>query len=101
MKTRETKNYEFKNCTPTDEFYKKAGEIINEMRNSRAPYTGELELEVSLEDAEVTTESKNSKGLSDIALRMFDELEKLATDIARKGKEPGKLKADIKVEKEL
>lgn len=101
METRKTKNYEFHNCVATDEFYKKANEIIADMDKNKAPYSGKLKLEISLEDAEVTTESKHSTGLSDLALRMFDEMENLCIAIAKKGKEPGKIEVEIEIEKEL
>ena len=89
-----------KNCEITEEFDLLVKELFEDMLRQPAPYHGKAELEVEKDDGTVKVDAQTS-GLTDRQATIFDELEVLAAEIAKGGRDPNKVKTEVEVEKEL
>jgi len=101
MLDREIKSVIFHGSRFDEAFYRKVIELVSKMKSHDAPHHSSFELEIVKDDGSVSTLTKHSSNLTSDEQQMFDDLEDLGSTLVRAGGEPGKIKVEGEIEKEL
>jgi len=96
-----TSKIALKGCRHSLDFQKKVEELIASMEKGDESIKAKVSIKVSRNGDSVKTKVKESEGLSDESVKIFNDLEEMAHDICKKGGDPSKVKGEIEVEKEI
>ena len=96
-----TLSVKFDGCRSEKRYSEQIELLILAMEKNKAPYAGFCKLTVIRDGDQITTKKKNTEGLDAECMKILDGLEVIAHDICKKGGDPGKVKTEVGVEKEI